>query len=225
MHISDGILSPLWILVWWVLALAFVGVGLHSVRKSTRAAPGYMPMIALLGAAVLVISIWHIPVPVAGSCSHPVGTPMAAIIVGPFAAVLISFVVLFFQLFIGHGGLTSLGANTISMGVIGAFAGFYCYQFCTRLHFNIFSAGAIAGTFGSLLVYVMTALQLALALHPESLLKYWGIYALGFIPTQIPLAIIEGIITGIAIKYIADVRPEMLRGYTRVERKERVADG
>ncbi len=124
MHISDGVLAPLWILVWWALALIFVGFGLRSVRRSTAADPSYMPMIALLGAAVLVISIWHVPVPVAGSCSHPVGTPMAAIIAGPFAAVLISFIVLFFQLFIGHGGLTSLGANTIAMGAIGAFAGF-----------------------------------------------------------------------------------------------------
>ncbi len=182
-------------------------------------------MLALLGAAVLVISIWHVPVPVAGSCSHPVGTPMAAIIVGPFAAVLISFVVLFFQLFVGHGGLTSLGANTISMGAIGAFAGFYCYQFCRRLNIDIVWAGAVAGVLGSLLVYVATALQLALSLHPESLLFYWGIYALGFIPTQIPLAIVEGIITGIAIKYVAEVRPEMLHIRTTPQKQESPADG
>ncbi len=57
-------------------------------------------MLALMGAAVFIISVWHIPVPVTGSCSHPVGTPMAAIIVGPFATVVITSIALFFQRFL-----------------------------------------------------------------------------------------------------------------------------
>ena len=51
-----------------------------------------------------MISVWHIPVPVAGSCSHPIGTPLAAMIVGPFATVVISGIALFFQMFLGMAG-------------------------------------------------------------------------------------------------------------------------
>ena len=72
-----------------------------------------------MGAAVFVISVWHIPVPVTGSCSHPVGTPMAAMIIGPLPTVVISAIALFFQTFIGHGGITTIGANTFSMGISG----------------------------------------------------------------------------------------------------------
>lgn len=210
MHISDGILSPAWVILWWIVALAFIAVGVYQIRQRSKLDLRYLPMLALMGAAVLVISVWHIPVPVTGSSSHPCGTPMAAIIVGPFPVAVISAVALFFQTFVGHGGLTTIGANDFSMGIVGAFTGFGTWLAMRKLGFGIFVAAGTAGFIGDAFTYITAAFQLAISIHPDALFRYWGIFMLGYLPTQLPLAIMEFVFTGLVVRYIADVRPEML---------------
>ncbi len=163
----------------------------------------------MIGAVVFVISVWHIPVPVTGSSSHPVGTPLAAIIIGPFATVVISAIALFFQAFVAHGGLTTLGTNTFSMGIAGAFGGYLVYRFLKNLSPLWFSAG-MAGLAGSILTYLTTALQLALSLNPENVMHYWKLYSLGFIPTQLPLAFAEFAFTAYVVKYVSETKKELI---------------
>lgn len=195
--------------MWYAVAIFFIALGVREVNKRAQKNPGYKPMVALLGAAIFVISVWHIPVPVTGSCSHPVGTPMASIIIGPFVAVMISSIALFFHIFLAHGGLTTIGANTVSMGIAGAFSGYITFKFLGKVGIRPeFSAG-IAAFVGDLLTYVTTALQLALSLHPQAVLKHWSIFVLGFIPTQIPLAVFESIFTFAAIKYLLEHSQEV----------------
>ena len=111
MHISDGILTLQWSIAWYALALIFVAVGSWKIARTRKANPAYMSILALMGAAVFVISVWHIPVPVTGSSSHPNGTALAAIIIGPLATAAICSIVLFFQAFLGHGGITIAGSQ------------------------------------------------------------------------------------------------------------------
>ncbi len=201
MHISDGILEPQWVLFWFAISALFIALGLRIINKRIREDPSYLPRISLIGAVVFVISVWHIPVPVTGSSSHPVGTPLAAIVIGPFATVVISAIALFLQAFVAHGGLTTIGANMFSMGIVGAFGGYLVYRLLKNVSPLWFSAG-MAGLCGSILTYLATALQLALSLNPDNVMYYWKLYSLGFIPTQLPLAIGEFALTGYAIKYI-----------------------
>jgi len=224
-HISDGILEPQWIAFWWIVALAFIAVGVIQIRKRSKGNPQYLPMLALMGAAVFVISVWHIPVPVTGSSSHPIGTPMSAIIVGPFPTVVVSAIALFFQTFVGHGGITTVGANSFSMGIVGTFTGFGTWIVLRKFGVGIFWAAGLAGFVGDVLCYVTTAFELAASLHPEELFRYWAIFSLGFVPTQLPLAIIEFVFTGLVLVYIADVRPEMLKfgGPSTVQSPQEVA--
>ncbi len=209
MHISDGILEPQWILFWFAVSSVFIALGLRIINKRIREDPAYLPRISLIGAVVFVISVWHIPVPVTGSSSHPVGTPLAAIIVGPFATVVISVIALFFQAFVAHGGLTTLGANTFSMGIAGGFGGYLVYRLLKNLTPLWFSAG-MAGLAGSILTYLAAALQLALSLNPDNVMHYWKLYSLGFIPTQLPLAFAEFAFTGYVIKYISETKAEVI---------------
>jgi cobalt/nickel transport system permease protein len=209
MHISDGILEPRWILFWFAITAIFIALGLRIINKRIKEDPIYLPRISLVGAVVFVISVWHIPVPVTGSSSHPVGTPLASIIIGPFAAVVISSIALFFQAFAAHGGLTTLGANTFSMGIAGAFGGYFVYRMLKNISPLWFSAG-MAGLAGSILTYLTTAFQLALSLNPENVMHYWKLYSLGFIPTQLPLAFAEFAFTGYVIKYISETKSELV---------------
>ncbi|MBU4454853.1 MAG: energy-coupling factor ABC transporter permease, partial [Euryarchaeota archaeon] len=96
----------------------------------------------------------------------------------------------FFQAFVAHGGLTTLDANTFSMGIVGAFGGYLVYRLLKNVSPLWFSAG-MAGLCGSILTYLATALQLALSLNPDNVMYYWELYSLGFIPTQFPLAAAE----------------------------------
>ena len=210
MHISDGILTPAWCILWWIIALVFVGIGVIQIRRKSTDNPQYLPVLALMGAAVLVISVWHIPVPVTGSSSHPCGTPMAAIIVGPFPVAVISAIALFFQTFVGHGGITTIGANDVSMGIAGAFTGYWTWL-ALRKRTSIFLAAGMAGFVGDVVTYSVAAFELAISIHPEAWFNYIGIFMLGYLPTQAPLAILEFVFTGLVIRYIADTRPEMLK--------------
>ncbi len=209
MHISDGILEPKWILFWFAISAIFIALGLRIINKRIAADPAYLPRISLIGAVVFVISVWHIPVPVTGSSSHPVGTPLASIIIGPFATVVISAIAIFFQTFVGHGGLTTIGANTFSMGIVGTFSGYIVYRLLKNISPLWFSAG-MAGFVGSILTYMTTALELALSLNPGNVMYFWKLYAMGFIPTQLPLCIAEFAFTGYVIKYISETKPELV---------------
>jgi cobalt/nickel transport system permease protein len=136
---------------------------------------------------------------------------MAAIIIGPFPTVVISAIALLFQTFIGHGGLTTLGANTISMGIVGTFTGFLTFWGLRKAGASIWLSAGMGGLVGDLMTYATTAFELALSIHPSNLLTYWGVFTMGFLPTQIPLAILEFGFTAAAVQYIANHRPELLK--------------
>jgi cobalt/nickel transport system permease protein len=97
MHIEDGILSPQSWGTWYVISTIFVVPGIKEIKKRIKENLYYKPFLAMVGVAVFIISCMHIPVPVTGSCSHPCGTALAAIIVGPFASTIISLISIFFR--------------------------------------------------------------------------------------------------------------------------------
>ena len=170
-----------------------------------------MSAVGLMGAAVFVISVRHIPVPVTGSCSHPVGTPMAAMIIGPFPTVVIGAIALFFQTFIGHGGITTIGANTVSMAIAGTFTGYFSFLGLRKAGASLWLSAGIGGLVGDLVTYVVAAFEMAISIHPGNLYTWWGIFTIGYLPTQIPLAILEFGFTAGAIQYISTHRPELLK--------------
>jgi cobalt/nickel transport system permease protein len=69
----------------------------------------------------------------------------------------------------------------------------------------------MAGLIGDVMTYVTAAFELAISIHPEAWLNYIGIFMLGYLPTQAPLAVLEFVFTGLVIRYIADTRPEMMK--------------
>ena len=211
MHIADGILSPEWFILWFAVAAAFVAVGAFQISGKRKINPAYMSAVGLMGAAVFVISVRHIPVPVTGSCSHPVGTPMAAMIIGPFPTVVIGAIALFFQTFIGHGGITTIGANTVSMAIAGTFTGYFSFLGLRKAGASLWLSAGIGGLVGDLVTYVVAAFEMAISIHPGNLYTWWGIFTIGYLPTQIPLAILEFGFTAGAIQYISTHRPELLK--------------
>ena len=214
MHIMEGFL-PVEHAVGWTLASApFVAYGLYSVKKRLHEKPEQRMLLGVAAAFSFVLSALKLP-SVTGSCSHPTGTGLGALMFGPAAMAPIGAVVLLFQaLLLAHGGLTTLGANLFSLAIVGPFVAagvFWAARTCrVSLTVSVFLAASLA----DLMTYVTTAAQLALAFPDPTggfvaaLAKFAGIFAL----TQIPLAISEGLLTVLVFNALARFNPQELRG-------------
>lgn len=205
MHIMEGFLPPVWAISWGVFSIPFIVMGLFSINKTIGENPRLKIILAMAGAFAFALSALKIP-SVTGSCSHPTGVGLGAILFGPTAMSVLGLIVLLFQaLLLAHGGLTTLGANTFSMAVVGPLVAFATYKVVKKANGPQWLAVFLAAALGNLLTYILTSVQLALAFPAEvggfsaSLAKFLGIFAV----TQIPLAISEGILTVLIFNAIA----------------------
>jgi cobalt/nickel transport system permease protein len=197
MHIMEGYLPPIHAVGWSLASLPFVVVGWRRLNRMVREQPESRLMLAASGAFVFVLSALKLP-SVTGSCSHPTGVGLGALICGPAVTAVLGLLVLLFQsLLLAHGGLTTLGANVFSMAVVGPWVAWAVYVFARRLRCPVAGAVFAAAAFGDLATYGTTSLQLALAFPDAaggwtaSLLKFGAVFA----ATQLPLALAEGLLT------------------------------
>jgi len=212
MHIAEGILPWNWAAIWYVIAAIFLVIGIIMIRRKTREVRGLMPLLGVAGAVIFLVSVLPVPVPVTGSCSHPCGTPLGAILVGPFISTVLGALALLIQaLFLAHGGFSTWGANIVSMALVGSFVGFGTFVLFRRFNSSIFVAAFAAGLLGDWATYATTSFELASALHGTgSLWGMFGAIAVAFAPTQLPLGILEGLFTGGVVTLIYQRRPELL---------------
>jgi len=213
MHITEGLLPWKVASFWFVVALPFVAAGVWQVTQRKKLSPTYMPLVGIFGAAVFVFSCLPIPIPGIGATAHPAGTGFSAILLGPLPSVVVAFVSLLLQgLFLAHGGLTTLGANTFSMGVLGSFAGFTAFIIARKLRINLFWSGFVAGVFADFFTYLGTSIALASGLHGSGsyLSEVMAIFSI-LTPYVMVLMLIEGTITGGILVYIRKNRPDILR--------------
>ncbi len=210
MHISEGILPFNWAALWFAVAIPFVGLGLYKLKKD-KTVGKIKPLLGMMAAAVFIISCMPIPVPTAGTCSHPAGTAMAAILIGPLYSIVATAVALLLQaLFLAHGGITTWGANITSMGIVGSFAGYAVFKGLTKLNVSLVVAAFFAGVIGDWATYTTTSFELASALHvPGEFARLFYTILLAFVPTQLPLGILEGFMTAGAVKFLYSRKPEL----------------
>ncbi|MBE7472588.1 MAG: cobalamin biosynthesis protein CbiM [Anaerolineae bacterium] len=208
----EGFLPPVWCVLWFAVAIPFWIMGFRHISQLVAVKPETRLLLGLAGAFAFVLSALKIP-SVTGSSSHPTGTGLGAILFGPAVMSVLGGIVLLFQaLLLAHGGLTTLGANAVSMAIAGPLVAWVIWQVLKNrapLWLTVFLAAALA----DLVTYGVTSLQLALA-YPDpvggvmaSLLKFGAIFAV----TQIPLAISEGILTVIIFNALRSNAPVELQ--------------
>ena len=212
MHISEGILPVGWAGLWYAVAMPFLAYAIWKVKHYAADDLSFKPMLGLMAGAVFIISCMPIPVPTAGTCSHPCGTAISAILVGPVLSVLVAAVALLIQaLFMAHGGLSTWGANIVSMGIVGSFAGYAVFKLLRSFNIGLVPAAFAAGVLADWSTYAMTSFALASALHgPEPMMGLFLKITYAFIPTQLPLGILEGFMTAGMVSLLAKKRPDIL---------------
>ena len=212
MHISEGILPFSWALFWFIASAPFLAWGLRTLARRSASDLSSKPLAGMVAAVVFIISCMPVPVPTVGTCSHPCGTGLAAVVLGPTLGVVVAAVALLIQaLFLSHGGLSTWGANLFAMGVVGSFAGYFAFR-----TLRLFGAGPVVAAFAAGLLadwatYAATAMILAAGIRGTS--PFWplvGKIALAFVPTQLPLGIIEGAITAGMVSLLRNKRPDLL---------------
>ena len=204
MHIPDSFLPLSQAIIYWVIALPFIIMSMRWAKNELDEMK--VPIFAALAAGIFAIQAMNIPIGM-GTSGHMVGAALVAIIFGsPWAGVLVLTLVLIVQGFVfGDGGITTMGANILNMGVVSGFFGYYTYSALRRGLSPSIAAfgGAWLGLFISSIV---CAIEMWLAgtfpLVPG--LITMGTYHLiiGFVG--------EGLITSVAITAIAKSRPDLL---------------
>jgi cobalt/nickel transport system permease protein len=204
MHIAEGYLPPWHAVAWSAAATPFIVHGVRTLTREVREHPESTLLLGASGAFTFVLSALKIP-SVTGSCSHPTGTGLGAILFRPpIMAVLGTLTLLFQALLLAHGGLTTLGANAFSMAVVGPWAGYSAYRLLRRTGAPLMAAVFTGAFVADLGTYCVTSVQLALAFPdpaagiPGALVKFGGIFAL----TQIPLAVSEGLLTVLVMRLL-----------------------
>ena len=210
-----------WCIVWFVLSIPFIIVGLWQMKKLIDKDQKVLPLMAVCGAFVFVLSALKIP-SVTGSCSHPTGTGLSASFFGPFVTAVLGTIVLIFQaLLLAHGGLTTLGANAFSMAIIGPLVAWGVFVALRKAGLGLGLCVGVTAALANLVTYTVTSLQLALAFPIDgSIVAAFTAFATIFALTQIPLAIIEGIICALVAKFIVRVKPEILKSLGIIEDAE-----
>lgn len=211
MHIMEGYLPANFCIAWGVLCVPFLIAGFLSIKKTLAEHRNLITLLAMSGAFVFVISSLKIP-SVTGSCSHMTGTGLGAILFGPSAVSILGLIVLLFQaILLAHGGLTTIGANTFSMAIAGPFVSYGIFVLCKKAKVNKVVSIFLAATIGDLFTYCITAAQMAIAHNADTtFMTAMGKFLAVFAPTQIPLAIIEGVITVLIIKGLETyAKPEL----------------
>ncbi len=205
-HIPDGMLdSKTWITAWAGSAGA-LGYAVREVRR--KLTDSKLVLMAVLAALIFALQMLNFPV-AGGTSGHFAGGAAAAIILGPWPAVLVMSAVLIVQsLFFADGGITALGANMVNMAIIGPFVGWWIYSLVTRGSAS--RARKTVGAFaGAWLGCFLAALSAGLMLWISGRAPLGPVLgAMGFWHALIGLG--EGLVTAGLMSYLLSVRPDLL---------------
>lgn len=205
MHIPDSFIPLSQAIIYWIIALPFIFMALRWAGKEMDDTK--VPILAALAAGIFAIQALNIPISM-GTSGHMVGATLVAIIfASPWAGVLVLTLVLLVQGFVfADGGITTMGANILNMGVVSGFVGYYTFSALMKYKLSLQISSFVGAWLGLLVSALICAVQMYLAgtfpLVP-------GLVAMGTYHFIIGL-IGEGLITAIAITAIASSRPDLL---------------
>lgn len=206
MHIPDGFLdTKTWVGIGGISAI-FIGIAVRKTNK--KISEKHIPLLGVMAAFVFAAQMFNFPVG-SGTSGHFMGAALIAILLGPWASVLIMTTVLIVQcLIFQDGGITALGANIFNMGIVGGFLGYYVNSIIRLFNMGkkgIFIGGFTAAWCSLMLSAICCAIELAISgTAPLKIVvpAMAGIHAI--------IGIGEGFITVATLSLLMKVRPDLL---------------
>jgi cobalt/nickel transport system permease protein len=207
MHIPDGFLTTVVSIVGWILTIVAVAYALRQTRG--QLGDKQIPLMGVLAAFIFAAQAINFPV-AGGTSGHLLGACLAAIVMGPWAAVLIMTCVIAIQaLVFQDGGLVVLGFNIFNMGIIGAFTGSLVYTQIKRLLGEGRNSLLIAGAVGAWLSVMLGALATSLELIASGTSPF-GVVLPAMLGVHTLIGIGEALITVGAIAFVYATRRDLL---------------
>lgn len=209
LHIPDGFLSVPVAVLWWVLTIAVLAVAVRSVGGLNER---QVPLMGVMAAFIFAAQMLNFPV-LGGTSGHLLGGALAALLLGPWAGMLVMACVVALQaLLFQDGGLLALGANIFNMGIATAFVGSWVGTGLLRAFggkpWGLVAAGFVAAWLSVMVAATLTSLQLVLSGLPAAVV----FPAMLFVHTFIGVG--EGLITVAALAFVVATRPDLVTTLT-----------
>ncbi|MGY5858052.1 MAG: energy-coupling factor ABC transporter permease [Candidatus Thorarchaeota archaeon] len=207
MHVPDGVL-PLWVYILFLaISLPILGLAIRNVNR--RFDDRLTPYMGVLAAVIFAAQFVNFPVPPASG--HLVGTTLLAVMLGPWAAMVIMALVLFVQALYGDGGLFAFGLNFFNMGVLGAIFGwglaFVLFKGLAKFRDEKISV-LVATAIAAFVTTIGTAFILGLELLTIPGLSFEFVYIITGVHGFIALG--EAILTFVILLYFVKAKPKMI---------------
>ena len=206
-HLGEGTF-PVWALILWTtIGVVLISAIVYRIRKGSIKT--HQIALAGIGAAAS-FAVFQLNIPVWGGI-HMNLTGLVGIIAGPLLGALIALVVNIFSAALGHGAVGLLGANTL-VNASEAIVAYYAFKTLMRMDWDVFPASASAATLGlSAGAFLMGAIIIISGVNGSALPRGdLTIAVAGLVGLNLGVAVIEGILTGFIIQFLASVRPDLV---------------
>lgn len=209
LHIPDGFLSVPVAGLWWLLTIAVLAV---AVRRVGGLNERQVPLMGVMAAFIFAAQMLNFPV-LGGTSGHLLGGALAAMLLGPWAGMLVMACVVALQaLLFQDGGLLALGANIFNMGIATAVVGGWVGTSLLRVFggkpWGLVAAGFVAAWLSVMTAAVLTSVQLVLSGLAAAVVFPAMLFVHAFI------GIGEGLITVAALAFIVATRPDLVTTLT-----------
>lgn len=211
MHVPDGFLNAPTSIATGAVAVVGIGMALRGARRELddRTAP----MAGLVATFIFAGQMMNFPV-AAGTSGHLLGGALAAVLVGPYTAVLCISVVLLVQgLLMADGGITALGTNIVLMGFVGVLVGWFVFKAVLMV---------LPRKLGSVPIAAGVAAAVSV---PVAALAFSALFAIGgtapvdpakvaavMVSWHVVIGLGEAFITTLVVASVIGVRPDLVYG-------------
>jgi cobalt/nickel transport system permease protein len=204
MHIPDGFLSLVMSLVFWAITIITVGIVISKTNQSLG--EKQVPLMGVMAAFIFAAQMLNFPV-AGGTSGHFLGGALAAMVLGPWAGILVMTAVIAVQgLLFQDGGLLVMGANIFNMGLVTAMIGFGLYRSVIGRSKGVrLTVAGVAAWFSTVTASLVASLQLWLS--GTSQLQ---IVLPAMLGVHVLIGLGEAIITVAALTFIEQTRPDLL---------------
>jgi cobalt/nickel transport system permease protein len=204
MHIPDGFLSLIMSIAFWVITALTVGIAITKTNKTLG--EKQVPLMGIMAAFIFAAQMLNFPV-AGGTSGHFLGGALAAIVLGPWAGILVMTPVIALQgLLFQDGGLLVMGANIFNMGILTAVIGYGLYRGALNQNKTVrLAVAGIAAWLSTVTAALLVSLQLWLS--GTSQLQ---IVVPAMLGVHVLIGLGEAVVTVAALAFILQTRPDLL---------------
>ncbi|MCF2136004.1 MAG: energy-coupling factor ABC transporter permease [Candidatus Thorarchaeota archaeon] len=217
MHVPDGVF-PLWLqILMWIVSGSMIVISVRQLNKKFDERT--VPYLGVLAAVIFAAQYVNFPVP--PSSGHLVGTTLIAVMLGPWAGILVIALVLFVQALYGDGGMLTYGINLFNMGVFSSFFGWFLAIVlfkALKKKMSEKNAVLIGASVASYITVVVAAMILGLELQTVPGFGVAGLVAITGIHALIGIG--EAILTFVILLYFVKAHPQVISFLTGSEVSE-----